>query len=315
MARNVPARKRAARKPARANGSARSGPRSPKSLPLFVEREFLTPRELRAITGYVLAHEPDFTDSAVIPEGLPEGKSDPEYRKSRVLYDLGEYRELVQQRLLLVLPDALKIFNRDPFDLSHIDIQVTASNHGDFFKAHNDNGHADPPDIPRREISFVHYFNVEPKAFSGGHLRFYDSADGRIENSPERRMRTIIPSQNMLVLFPSSYVHEVLPVKCPSGKFAHSRFTTNGWFIRQEPTAPEAADGEAGQDMSWLIDAVKSLTQQVSHSPQRLYITLEEAAEFSGLSFEYLGQLIQGQQLKAVYDGGWKIRRADLENL
>jgi Rps23 Pro-64 3,4-dihydroxylase Tpa1-like proline 4-hydroxylase len=34
------------------------------------------------------------------------------------------------------------------------------------------------------------------------------------------------------VLFPSSLVHEILPVQCSSRKFADSRFTLNGWFRR-----------------------------------------------------------------------------------
>lgn len=305
------------RKSSSASRSEQSTRHSNRSLPVFVKRDFLTKRELRGLTKYVLAREPDFTPSSVIPEGMPEGTNDPSYRKSRVLYDLGEYGALIQQRVLSMLPDALKLFNREPFELSHIDIQVTASNDRDFFKVHNDNGHNDPPEIPRREISFVHYFNAEPKAFTGGHLRFYNSQDGLIESSDDRRVRTIIPRQNTLVLFPSSYSHEVLPVSCPTGKFAHSRFTANGWFVRQDPTALRAASAYGGptSDMTWLVDAVKALTEQLTLPTPRLYITLEEASEFSGLSLEYLGQLIQGEQLKAVYDGGWKVRRADIENL
>jgi len=310
-------------KSSKPNGSESSSRRSKKSLPVFIKRDFLTKSELRGLTRYVLAHEPDFTDSSVIPEGLPEGTNDPSYRKSRVLYDLGEYGTLIQQRLISLLPDALQLFKSEPFDLSHIDIQITASNDGDFFKVHQDNSHIDPPDIPRRQISFVHYFNSEPKAFTGGHLGFYDAEDGRIESSDDRRVRTIIPSQNTLVLFPSSYSHEVLPVKCRTGKFAHSRFTANGWFIRQDPTTQQAPSdydgrgvyGEPGQDMSWLIDAVRALTEQLPHATPRLYITIEEASEFSGLSLEYLDQLIRGKQLKAIYDGGWKVRRADIESL
>jgi SM-20-related protein len=34
------------------------------------------------------------------------------------------------------------------------------------------------------------------------------------------------------VLFPSQYLHEVLPVRCPSHQFVDSRFTLNGW-VRQ----------------------------------------------------------------------------------
>src|SRR5439155_27035332 len=125
-------------------------------------------------------------------------------------------------------------------------------------------------------------FNSEPKAFNGGHLRFYDSQDGLIESSDDRRVRTIIPRQNTLVLFPSSYSHEVLPVSCPTGKFAHGRFTANGWFIRQDPTAQQLVYGEPAQDMTWLAGAVKALYEQLSQPPHRLYITLEEASEYPG---------------------------------
>src|SRR5262245_50224750 len=309
--------------------SNRAGARKPaaaphKKHPVFVKRNFLTKSELRGLTRYVLTHERDFTDSSVIPDGVPEGANDPSYRKSLVLYELGEYAQLIQDRLVALLPDALRVFNRKPFPLSHIDTQITASNDGDFFKVHQDNSCVEPLDIPRREISFVHYFNSEPKAFSGGQLRFYDSEDGLIESSQERRLRTISPSQNTLVLFPSSYSHEVLPVRCPTLKFAHSRFTANGWFIREATSSDEAhapdnkesvAQSEEPPNMDWLIDAVKALGLPRPYPIPRLYLTLEEASDFSGLSREYLVQLVQEQKLTVVDDGGWKIRRADLERL
>jgi len=306
---------RATKKAASRNGARKSQRRPDTSLPVFVKRDFLTRSELHSLTRYVLAREQDFTDSGVIPQGQPEGTTDPSYRKSRVLYELGHFGPLFQQRLIELLPEALPVFNRDPFELSRIDVQITASNDGDFFKVHQDNSHIDPPDIPLRELSFVHYFNSEPKAFTGGHLRFYDSEDGCVESSDDRRVRSIIPSQNTLVLFPSSYSHEVLPVKCPTGKFAHSRFTANGWFVRHDAITQQPAIVGAGQDMSWLLDAVKALSEQLTPAPPRLYITLEEAADFSGLSLEYLSQLINAEQLGAIYDGVWKVRRADIENL
>ena len=296
-------------------------PRNAKrSLPLFVKGDFLTRTELHGLTRYVLRREADFTHSSVIPEGMPEGTNDPSYRKSRVLYDVGEYATVIRHRLMSFLPEALRVFNRAPFDLSHIDVQVTASNDGDFFKVHNDNGHDEPPDIPRREVSFVYYFNSEPKAFTGGNLRFYDAPDGRIESSDDRRVRTVSPRQNTLVLFPSSYSHEVLPVKCPSRRFAHSRFTVNGWFIRQDPVAQQTSvayvnpDGPK-QDLVWLVDAVKNLTAQPEYAPPTLYLPVEAASVLSGLSLEYLYGLIRAEQLKAIYDGSWKVRRADIESL
>jgi excisionase family DNA binding protein len=267
----------------------------------------------------VLKHEADFTESSVIPDGVPEGTNDPSYRKSRVLYDLQEYAALIEERLMALLPEALELLNQEPFPISHIDSQITASNHGDFFKVHQDDGMIEPLDIPRRQISFVHYFNREPKAFSGGQLRFYDADEGQYQTADKNRIRTITPSQNTLVLFPSSYNHEVLPVKCPTRKFANSRFTANGWIIRAEASNGEAypplVNGENLQDLGWLADAVKELDVSPPYAISKLFLTLDEAAEYSGLSIQYLEKLVSEHKLTAIEDGICKIRRADLERL
>jgi Rps23 Pro-64 3,4-dihydroxylase Tpa1-like proline 4-hydroxylase len=282
-----------------------------KSPAVFIKTDFLMKKDLRGLTKYALTHEDDFTPSTVIPDGVPEGASDPSYRKSRVLYELGEFGTLIKDRLIDLLPEVLSVFSREAFPLSKIDTQITASNDGDFFKVHQDNSSMEPLDIPLRELSYVYYFHSEPKAFSGGQLRIYDSRDGEVQNSEKRSARTITPRQNTLVLFPSSYDHEVLPVRCPTAKFAHSRFTVNGWLIREATTSSEAEP----PDMQWLIDAARELTVARPHPLHKVYLTLEEASEFSGLSFEYLERLVEEQRVKAVDDGGWKIRRIDLENL
>jgi Rps23 Pro-64 3,4-dihydroxylase Tpa1-like proline 4-hydroxylase len=49
---------------------------------------------------------------------------------------------------------------------------------------------------------------------------------------PQEKYRTIVPQQNQAVFFLSSLAHEITPVECPSGAFADSRFTVNGWFHR-----------------------------------------------------------------------------------
>ncbi|HEV7682473.1 MAG TPA: 2OG-Fe(II) oxygenase [Pyrinomonadaceae bacterium] len=287
---------------------------------VFIKRDFLSKRELRGLTKYVLTHEQDFAASTVIPDGVPDAETDVSYRKSRVLYDLGEYGALVQKRLLALLPEVLKTFRRDEFPIANVDVQITASNDGDFFKVHRDNSSVEPLDIPLREVTYVYYFHTEPKAFSGGQLSLYNSKDGEVENSGEQSVKTITPRQNTLVLFPSSYDHEVLPVRCPTGKFADSRFTVNGWVIREEvaDNEPDKADNvqPADQsDMSWLVEAAQALQAKQPPATSKIYLTLEEAAQFSGLSLGYLRGLIEADKLNAVDDGGWKVRRKDVERL
>jgi len=48
---------------------------------------------------------------------------------------------------------------------------------------------------------------------------------------------------------------------------------------------------------------------------EKLYLTLIEAAELSGLPKSYLLRLIKAEKLPAFKFGGWRIRRRDLEEL
>src|SRR5262245_22907258 len=118
---------------------------------VFVKPNFLNAKELRGLTKYILSHEADFTPSTVIPDSTPDAEADPTYRKSSVLYELGDYAELIRQRLIALLPDVLSTFRREPFSFTHIDVQVTASNDGDFFKVHQDNSKVEPVDIQLQE--------------------------------------------------------------------------------------------------------------------------------------------------------------------
>ena len=279
---------------------------------VFVKRDFLTKPELHALTKYVMEHEPDFAPSTVIPHEGPESTADLSYRKSLVLYNLGEYTSLIQDRLLALLPDVLAAFKRAAFPISQFDIQLTASNDGDFFKVHQDNS---SEEINHREISFVYYFHSEPKAFTGGQLKLYNSQDGAVEHSQKKTAQTITPRQNTVVLFPSYLDHEVLPVRCPSRKFVNSRFTVNGWIMREPEAAAVNEVAQQQEDMSWLVEAANALSVAYPRPRPKLYLTLAEASEFSGLSREYLQKLVKQKKLKAVDDGGLKVRRTDLERL
>ena len=107
--------------------------------------------------------------------------------------------------------------------------QLTASNDGDYFRVHNDNSQAN---WPSREITYVYFFHREPRAFSGGELVLYNSCEDSGVPEPVAARKRITPEQNTIVFFNSSVLHEVTPVRCPSQRFADSRFTLNGWLHR-----------------------------------------------------------------------------------
>lgn len=182
---------------------------------------FLSPAQHQYLLRYVLQHEASFANAST-------ATGDVNYRRSVVLYEFPFAAQLMQQ-VRAVLPRVFAQLRVVPFSISQIETQITAHSDGNYYKIHNDNGSAD---TASRELTYVYYFNQEPKAFSGGELRLYD---GRLENNvlvKASSFKTIEPRNNSIVFFLSRYMHEVLPVCCPSKAFADSRFTVNGWVRR-----------------------------------------------------------------------------------
>ena len=191
--------------------------------------EFLSPAEVSEIARFALQHEADFSISEVISPVEQAGMVNHDHRRSRVLMDLAGCESLIRHRIQSVLPQVLEELGIEPFAIAEMEAQMTASNDGDFFRFHNDNGSAR---VSSRNLTFVYFFHREPRQFEGGELRIHDSrlVDGTYVS--EDRYQTIIPRQNQIVFFAPELMHEITPVRCPSRHFADSRFTLNGWLRR-----------------------------------------------------------------------------------
>jgi len=191
--------------------------------------EFLAPQELEQLTRYTLEHEADFCTSEVVSPSAEGGVVNYEHRRSRVLMDLGAYQDLILDRIRTVLPEVLQKLSMEEFSIAGVEAQITASNDGDFFHFHSDNG---SERVSARYLTFVYFFHREPAPFEGGELLIHDSRweDGRYIS--EGNHQKIVPRQNQIVLFPCELMHEITPVTCPSGRFEDSRFTLNGWLRR-----------------------------------------------------------------------------------
>lgn len=184
---------------------------------------FLTIEEHQRLLNYVFQRE-----SAFVPTSTSTGDLD--YRRSMILHSFPEFSQIVVNRIQAILPDVFRKLNLPSFAIAEIEAQLTSHNDGNYYKVHNDNG---SPDTATREFTYVYYFHQEPKAFSGGELLIYDS---KIENNfyvKADSYKRVEPRNNSIVFFLSRYLHEVLPVSCPSKAFADSRFTINGWVRRQ----------------------------------------------------------------------------------
>jgi SM-20-related protein len=185
---------------------------------------FLSTEELDALMEYTIQHQEDFESSYILKVG--QGKIVHDNRRSLVLFKVGIHKEVITNRINCALPSILEQLGYQPFPISRIEAQITASNDGDFYKIHNDNILA----YHTREISYVYYYYREPKAFTGGELCIYDSY---LENGcavEKNASKVILPLKNRIVFFPSLLAHEILPIYCPSKEFVDSRFTLNGWL-------------------------------------------------------------------------------------
>ncbi|RQH21834.1 2OG-Fe(II) oxygenase [Okeania hirsuta] len=187
-------------------------------------QNFLSPEENQKAIEIAIQKRDQYIESTTTT------KAD-RYRQSYVLFSqyFPELSTLIQSKILQTLPEVLAQLNFRPFEISEIEAQLTAHNDGCYYKIHNDAG---SEKTASREITYVYYFYQEPKAFSGGELRIYDTelkAGGAITHE---NFQTITPANNSIIFFNSRCRHEVMPVVCPSKAFEHSRFTVNGWIRR-----------------------------------------------------------------------------------
>ena len=187
--------------------------------PYALINDFLSPTQLSELLSYSINKQPEFVPTT-------NSANDPNYRRSFYLPYFPEFSELMINLVWKITPQILTHLGMSNFAIGQIESQMTAHNHGNYYKIHNDSG---SPDTATRTLTYVYYYYREPKAFTGGELVIYDS---KIENGfsvAAKSHKVIQPQNNTIVFFPSHCMHEVLPVSCPSEYFADSRFTINGW--------------------------------------------------------------------------------------
>ena len=201
-----------------------------------VLEEFLVWQELATLIDYVRIRELDFTTSQVIASSDPAYR---DHRRSRVLLDAGPLRGVISRRIERYLPWVVAALGHARFDVTRIETQVTASNDGDYFRAHHDRTRGSGPS---QLITFVYFFHREPRPFTGGELVLHDSREEGGSLVPVGPQKVVFPEQNTMVCFPSGCLHEIRPVRCPTRRFDDSRFTLNGWIYGRAHDSPPAAE-------------------------------------------------------------------------
>jgi Rps23 Pro-64 3,4-dihydroxylase Tpa1-like proline 4-hydroxylase len=188
---------------------------------VFRYPSFLAPADVDALLDRVLALESRFIASFT-------SDHDDDYRRSLVLNPPEALQREMIARVRTLMPEVLRGLGTS-FPVGIVECQVTANNDGSFFRVHTDAG---DNETRKRELTYVYYFNRQPRGFSGGELRVYDDElrNGRLARRDT--FQTIAPEHNTIVFFHARVMHEVTPVSVPSKAFADSRFTVNGWVQR-----------------------------------------------------------------------------------
>ncbi len=173
--------------------------------------------------------------------GTVEGKAHPARHNSVVMnFTHSAHSNLLVNRLLIWFPTVARALGHEAFPLKAIESQLTASNDGDFYGAHMDTDGSKPDD---RVIACVYYFFREPRGFSGGDLRVYDTLDYGGEIRRAESFQSIQPVNNRLVAFTARTFHELRPIRCPSKAFEDSRFAMTNWIHRADNPDPAARFG------------------------------------------------------------------------
>jgi Rps23 Pro-64 3,4-dihydroxylase Tpa1-like proline 4-hydroxylase len=194
--------------------------------PFGVRNDALPAQTVAALLDYVRDNEARFAPATV--RSGSERAVNTAVRVSSLLRDLGPFRSGFEDLLRPLADDFARAFGMPPFAVSRFEFELAAHNEGAFFMRHIDTMW-DAATRSGRILSGVYYFHESPKGFAGGELRLHTGLAGAAP------FTDVAPVHNSLVVFPSWLAHEVLPVRCPSGRFMDSRFAVNCWLHGSAP--------------------------------------------------------------------------------
>ena len=185
---------------------------------------FLTDDEVKWLRDTVMAAQGKFKSSWTSDDSVKD------YRQSLVLHAPPEVERLVVAKIRAVMPEVIPNLKMPPFTVGRVECQVTASTDGSYFRPHTDAGKGAID--ATRKLTYVYYFNREPKGFTGGELRVYVDELNNGKFSSTDTFQLVEPRNNSIVFFNAAIMHEVTSVQVPSKDFGDSRFTVNGWIHR-----------------------------------------------------------------------------------
>lgn len=205
------------------------------AVPFILVDDFLSPERHAQVVAYYLEAVVDLIEASVV-KGDGKRVRDEAARSARVGYEPTALRSWFLPLVTRHFPECFRRFAIPVFEPARLELQLTASFHGDFYKAHRDYDPEKPNGVETRRISYVYYFRPPGGTFEEGQLRLYDWRKPDAV-AAAKRYTTVQPLDNRLILFPSHALHEVMAVRALSGRVEDGRFTLNGWANVAPPAA------------------------------------------------------------------------------
>lgn len=136
-------------------------------------------------------------------------------------------KDLFYQKIQPRLDELRSLFLMPKMSYKKMEIKMTAHSQGGFFNIHQD-GFTDVQGSTRH-LSWLYYFHLQPKRYSGGDLILFDSTRVlKTHRFHEEKYTRYIPVDNQLVCFPSYFYHGVTPVELLQPGFESNRFAISG---------------------------------------------------------------------------------------
>ena len=202
--------------------------------PVHVIEDFLPEPTHQSLLDWAIGQ-----DEFMVPTGVRDRKIEPDIRKSRHAPSISfrPWHDRLKPYFDAAVPDILSHIGIATFAIDRFEIDMVSHNDGDFFSRHIDIGRGQYRWETTRIVSMVYYFHAQPKGFAGGALRFHPYVR---TSANEHKFVDIEPINNRLVAFGSTMPHEVMPISCPSRRFADSRFSINCWVHAVRKQTPAA---------------------------------------------------------------------------
>lgn len=192
--------------------------------PIVREENFLSMKLIDQLLDYSSENQTNFRPALTMTKNGKRNDNARIRNNTELSLKSHPLKKTIRRKILPEITEIKRRLGIKEFKTGHIEIQLRAYHHGEYFSIHHD-------DMMKRRINFVYFFHPEPKRYCGGDLVIFD--DESTKGVYGGNFTRIIPENNRIVFFPSHRLHLVTPTVPADDNFLSGRFVING-HVREE---------------------------------------------------------------------------------